>query len=170
MIKFFGGNSPERRVERLIAKGERLFQHGKEREGIEKFAEAAKVLPEASKPSLHLGRAYFKLKENELALKHYYKGLYFCEITDEPSILCEIAQIYLHMQRYDIVEEKLKKILRLEIPLPPSRMEKIRRAVIKGLAHLYLRTGRISDAIAQEKKLLERDPEDIHHPNARRIP
>jgi HEAT repeat protein/tetratricopeptide (TPR) repeat protein len=161
MIKFFGGNSPERRVERLIAKGERLFQHGKEREGIEKFAEAASVLPEASKPSLHLGRAYFKLKEYELALKHYYKGLYFCEITDEPSILCEIAQIYLHMQRYDIVEEKLKKILRLEIPLPPSRMEKIRRAVIKGLAHLYLRTGRISDAIAQEKKLLERDPEDI---------
>ena len=85
MIKFFGGNSPERRVERLLAKGERLFQHGREREGIEKFAEAANVLPEASKPSLHLGRAHFTLKEYELALKHYYKGLYFCEITEEPT-------------------------------------------------------------------------------------
>jgi len=161
MINFFGGNSPERQVERLLAKGERLFQHGKEREGIEKFAEAANVLPEASKPSLHLGRAYFKLKEYELALKHYYKALYFSEITEEPGILCEIAQIYLYMQRYDIVEEKLNKILRLDLPLPPSHMNKIRRAVTKGLAHLYLCTGRISDAIDQQKMLLERTPEDL---------
>ncbi len=161
MINFFGGNSPERRAERLIAKGERLFQHGREREGIEKLAEAANVLPEASKPSLHLGRAYFKLKEYDLALKHYYKALYFSEITEEPGILCEIAQIYLYMQRYDIAEEKLKKVLQLDLPIPPSQMDKIRQAVIKGLAHLYLHTGRISDAMEQQKILLERVPEDI---------
>jgi tetratricopeptide (TPR) repeat protein/HEAT repeat protein len=162
MIHFFGGNSPERRVARLLAKGERLFQHGRQREGIEKFAEAANVLPEASKPSLHLGRAYCKLEEYDLALKHYYKALYFCEITEEPGILCEIAQIYLKMRRYDIAEEKLKKVLYLDLPFPPSLINEMKKTALNGLAHIYLRTGRISDAIEQQKILLKQFPESIH--------
>ena len=161
MLNFFGGNSPERRVERLIAKGEHLFQHGREREGLKKFTEAAKVLPEAAKPSLYLGRAYVKLKDYDLALKHYYKALYFCNVTEEPGMLGEIAQIYFYLKRYDLVEEKLKKILQLDLPLLPAQTEKIQHAVIKGLAHLYLRTGRISDAIAQQELLLEHAPEDV---------
>ena len=152
MINFFAGDSPERKVDRLIAQGERLFQHGKEREGIDKFAEAAQILPEASKPSLYLGRAYFKRQEYDLALKHYYKGLYFCEITEEPGILCEIAQVYLRMKRYDIAEEKLHKALRLEEYFALS---------IKGLIHIYLSTGRISDAVEQQKILRQHHPDDI---------
>lgn len=162
MLRFFrGNNTPERQVERLIAKGERLFQHGREREGLEKFTEAANVLPEASKPSLHLGRAYAKLKRYPTALKHYYKALYFSEITEEPGILFEIAQVYMRMKRYDIVEEKLKKVLRLELPLPPPQIDTIRHTAVKALVQLYLRTGRISDAISQQKVLLEHAPEDI---------
>ena len=161
MLRFFRGNTPERRVERLIAKGERLFQHGREREGLEKFTEAANVLPEASKPSLHLGRAYAKLKHYPIALKHYYKALYFSDITEEPGILFEIAQIYMWMKRYDIVEEKLKKVLRLELPLSPSQIDTIQHTAMRALIQLYLRTGRISDAITRQKALLEHTPEDL---------
>lgn len=151
MINFFAADSPERKIERLLAQGERLFQHGKEHEAIEKFEEAAVILPEASKPSLALGRAYFRREEYDLALKHYYKGLYFCEMTDEPAILCEIAQVYLSMQRYDIAEEKLLKALRLD---PHFTL------AIQGLAHIYLQVGRISESIEHQKILLQQHPGD----------
>ena len=161
MLNFFGGSTPERRVERLLEKGERLFQHGREQEGLEKFAEAAQMLPEAAKPSLYLGRAYVKLKEHDTALKHYYKALYFCKAAEEPAILGEIAQLYLALKRYDLVEEKLKKILQLDLPLPLAQAEKIKPAVRKGLAHLYRRTGRISEALEQQTLALEEAPADL---------
>ncbi|GAK56724.1 TPR repeat protein [Candidatus Vecturithrix granuli] len=151
MMNFFATDSPERKIERLLAQGERLFQHGKEREAFEKFEEAAAILPEASKPSLAMGRAYFRRQEYDLALKHYYKGLYFCEITDEPAILCEIAQVYLSMKRYDVAEEKLLKALRLD---PNFTL------AIQGLAHIYFQTGRISESIAQQKILQQQYPGD----------
>ena len=151
MINFFAADSPERKIERLLAQGERLFQHGKEHEAIEKFEEAAVLLPEASKPSLALGRAYFRRQEYDLALKHYYKGLYFCEITDEPAILCEIAQVYLSMKRYDIAEEKLLKALRLDANFTLA---------IQGLAHIYLQVGRTSESIEQQKLLLRQHSGD----------
>ena len=160
-MNLFGANTPERRVERLIARGERLFEHGREHEGLQKLTEAANVLPEASKPSLHLGRAYVKLHDYQRALKCYYKGLYFCELADEPSILCEIAQIYLTMRRYDLAEDKLKKVLQLEFPLSPSLLETMTTMARKGLINIYLRTGRFSDAIAQQQSLLDRAPEDV---------
>ena len=152
MMNFFSGDSPEQQVERLLAQGERLFQHGKEHEGLEKFVEAAEILPEAPKPSLYLGRAYCKRQEYELALKHYYKGLYFCKINDEPGILCEIAQVYLHQQQYDIAEEKLQKALQLD---PDFLLAQ------RGLIHIYLHTGRISDALELQQLFLQQAPEDI---------
>ncbi len=151
MINFFATDSPERKIERLLAQGERLFHHGKEREALEKFQEAAAILPEASKPSLAMGRAYFRRQEYDLALKHYYKGLYFCDMADESAILCEIAQVYLSMKRYEIAEEKLLKAIRLD---PNFTL------AIQGLAHIYFQTGRISEAIEQQKILQQHSPGD----------
>jgi tetratricopeptide (TPR) repeat protein/HEAT repeat protein len=162
MMHFWGGNSPERRVARLLAKGERLFRRGKQREGLEKFAEAANVLPEASEPSLHLGRAYCQLGEYDLGLKQYYKALYFADIAEEPGILYEIAQVYFTMQRYDLAEEKLKKVLHSDFGLLPSQLYEVKNMALHGLAHIYLRTGRISEAIDQQKRLLESVPDNIH--------
>lgn len=151
MMNFFAADNPERKIERLLAQGERLFHHGREREALEKFEEAAAILPEASKPSLAMGRAYFRRQEYDLALKHYYKGLYFCEMADEPATLCEIAQVYLSMKRYDAAEEKLLKALRLDSNFTLA---------IQGLAHIYLQTGRISESIAQQKILQQQYPGD----------
>ncbi len=76
MINFFT-DSLERKIERLLALGERLLHHGKEREALEKFQEAAAICLSVSKPSLAMGRAYFRRQEYDSALKHYYKGLLF---------------------------------------------------------------------------------------------
>ncbi len=146
----FATDSPERKIERLLAQGERLFHHGKEREALEKFQEAAAILPEA-KPGLAMGRAYFRRQEYDLALKHYYKGLYFCDMADESAILCEIAQVYLSMKHYEIAEEKLLKAIRLD---PNFTL------AIQGLAHIYFQTGRISEAIEQQKILQQHSPGD----------
>ena len=147
---------------RLLDLGERLFEHGRAQEALAKFVEAANLLPEAVKPSLYLGRAYVRLRNFDLALKHYYKALYFSELSEEPNILFEIAQIYLFMKRYDLVEEKLKKVLQFDAPLSPAQIDAMQYTALKALSQLYLRTGRFFDAIAQQQVLLTRRPDDPH--------
>ncbi len=67
---------------------------------MQKFAEAAALLPESPRPRLLLGRAHSKRQEYDLALKQYYQSLYFCDMADEPGILCEIALVYLRQRRH----------------------------------------------------------------------
>lgn len=151
MFHFFEDALPEERVNRLLAQGERLYQRGKEREGMQKFAEAAALLPESPRPRLLLGRAHSKRQEYDLALKQYYQSLYFCDMADEPGILCEIALVYLRQRRYDLAEEKLRNALRIDANF---------RAALNGLIHIYLETGRVSEAIETQTRAWQQTPDD----------
>ncbi len=151
MFRFSHHDTPEQRAERLLTQGERLMQRGKESEGIRKFTEAAELLPEASLPNVRLGRAYAKRQEFDLALTHYYKGLFFCDTDDEAGILCEIAMMHLRMGRYDLAEEKFHSVLQM---IPDSSI------AWQGLAYLYERTGQTSEALAILRRMSQQSPDD----------
>jgi len=146
---FFRANNSEKKAEKLILKGQDLFRRGKEEEAIRKFEQAALLLPDSPKPSLYLGKAHARRGNFELALKHYYKALYFCNLLEEPHILYEIARIYLQTSRFNLAEEKFLKILDLNSNFEPAW---------SGLGYVYQATGRLSRAIeAQSKALALRD-------------
>lgn len=152
MMGFFKANNSEKKAEKLMIKGQDLFRRGKEEEAIRKFEQAALLLPTSPKPSLCLGKAHTKRGNFDLALKHYYKALYFCDLLEEPHILYEIARIYIQTGKFDLAEEKLLKILDLN-----SNFE----LAWNGLGYVYQITGRLSRAVEAQTKALELRNQDL---------
>jgi HEAT repeat protein/tetratricopeptide (TPR) repeat protein len=151
---FFRANNSEKKAEKLMLRGQDLFRRGKEEEAIRKFEQAALLLPNSSKPSLCLGKAHAKRKNFELALKHYYKALYFCDLLEEPHILYEIAWVYIRSHKFNLAEEKLLKILDLNNHL---------ESTWSGLGYVYQITGRLSKAIEAQTKALELRGQDLNN-------